>query len=95
MRGPLTCLGCHQADAQAFELGLDGGIKHFVADGDTHTADQARVDIDARFQFETAEFFGEAVDKELIGGVKVVIGDEVIDGSVRGRLATMAAALQK
>lgn len=35
------------------------------------------------------------VDKELIGGVKVVIGDEVIDGSVRGRLATMAAALQK
>ena len=35
------------------------------------------------------------VDKELIGGVKVVIGDEVIDGSIRGRLATMAAALQK
>jgi F-type H+-transporting ATPase subunit delta len=35
------------------------------------------------------------VDKELIGGVKVVIGDEVIDGSVRGRLAAMAAALQK
>lgn len=35
------------------------------------------------------------VDTELIGGVKVVIGDEVIDGSIRGRLATMAAALQK
>lgn len=35
------------------------------------------------------------VDKELIGGVKVAIGDEVIDGSVRGRLAAMAAALQK
>ena len=35
------------------------------------------------------------VDKDLIGGVKVVIGDEVIDGSVRGHLATMAAALQK
>jgi len=35
------------------------------------------------------------IDKDLIGGVKVVIGDEVIDGSVRGRLATMAAALQK
>lgn len=35
------------------------------------------------------------VDKELIGGAKVVIGDEVIDGSVRGRLAAMAAALQK
>lgn len=36
-----------------------------------------------------------SVDKELIGGVKIVIGDEVIDGSVRGRLASMAAALQK
>jgi len=35
------------------------------------------------------------IDEDLIGGVKVVIGDEVIDGSVRGRLAAMAAALQK
>lgn len=35
------------------------------------------------------------VDKELIGGVKIAIGDEVIDGSIRGRLAAMAAALQK
>jgi len=36
-----------------------------------------------------------AVDKELIGGVKVAVGDEVIDGSVRGKLAAMAAALAK
>jgi len=35
------------------------------------------------------------VDKELIGGVVIAIGDEVIDASVRGRLASMAAALQK
>jgi F-type H+-transporting ATPase subunit delta len=35
------------------------------------------------------------VDTGLIGGVRVGVGDEVIDGSVRGRLAAMAAALTK
>lgn len=35
------------------------------------------------------------VDAGLIGGVRMQVGDEVIDGSVRGKLATMAAALMK
>ena len=35
-----------------------------------------------------------AVDKELIGGVRITAGDEVIDGSVRGKLEEMAAALK-
>jgi len=35
------------------------------------------------------------VDQSLIGGVKVVVGDTVIDGSVRGKLAGMSAALLK
>ena len=34
------------------------------------------------------------LDRELIGGVRIVIGDEVIDGSVRGKLDGMAAALK-
>jgi F-type H+-transporting ATPase subunit delta len=34
------------------------------------------------------------VDPELIGGVMVVVGDQVIDGSVRARLAAMSAALK-
>ncbi|MDR2208289.1 MAG: F0F1 ATP synthase subunit delta [Azoarcus sp.] len=34
------------------------------------------------------------IDPELIGGVRVAIGDEVIDASVRGKLASMAAALK-
>lgn len=33
------------------------------------------------------------VDPQLIGGVKIMVGDKVIDATVRGRLETMAAAL--
>lgn len=35
-----------------------------------------------------------SVDPELIGGVKVKIGDEVLDTSVRGKLEAMAVALK-
>ena len=35
------------------------------------------------------------IDPSLIGGAKIVVGDTVIDGSVRGRLAGMSAALLK
>ena len=35
-----------------------------------------------------------SVDKALIGGVKVVIGDKVIDGSVRAQLAALETALK-
>lgn len=34
-----------------------------------------------------------SVNPELIGGVRIAVGDEVIDASVRGKLASMAAAL--
>jgi F-type H+-transporting ATPase subunit delta len=34
------------------------------------------------------------VDPELIGGAVIAIGDQVIDGSVKGRLQRMAFALQ-
>ena len=34
------------------------------------------------------------VDKNLIGGVKVVIGDKVIDGSARGQLVALENALK-
>ena len=35
-----------------------------------------------------------AVDRELIGGVKIVLGDKVIDGSARAQLAALEAALK-
>ena len=34
------------------------------------------------------------IDRELIGGALITVGDEVIDGSVRGRLENMASALR-
>ena len=34
------------------------------------------------------------IDKELIGGVKVVLGDKVIDGSARAQLGALDAALK-
>ena len=34
------------------------------------------------------------VDQSLIGGALITVGDEVIDGTVRGRLASMASALR-
>ncbi len=34
------------------------------------------------------------IDKELIGGVKVTLGDKVIDGSARAQLAALQAALK-
>ncbi len=36
-----------------------------------------------------------SVDRELIGGARIAVGDEVIDGSVRGKLAAMASGLLK
>jgi len=36
-----------------------------------------------------------SVERALIGGVRVQVEDEVIDGSVRGKLAAMAAALTR
>ncbi|HEY7743179.1 MAG TPA: F0F1 ATP synthase subunit delta [Burkholderiales bacterium] len=35
------------------------------------------------------------VDADLIGGARMQVGDEVIDGSVRGKLAAMAVALTR
>jgi F-type H+-transporting ATPase subunit delta len=34
------------------------------------------------------------IDKDLIGGVKVLIGDKVIDGSARAQLAALETALK-
>lgn len=59
---------------------------------DDATLSQLKSDLEARFQ--TKLNVKVSVDPELIGGVRIAIGDEVIDASVRGKLANMAAALK-
>lgn len=51
-----------------------------------------KADLEARFQARLNVTV--SIDPELIGGVRIAVGDEVIDASVRGKLANMAAALK-
>jgi F-type H+-transporting ATPase subunit delta len=49
-------------------------------------------DLEARFNTRlTAEV---VVDQSLIGGVKIVVGDQVLDTSVRGQLESLRLALK-
>jgi F-type H+-transporting ATPase subunit delta len=50
-------------------------------------------DLEKRFKRKVRPMV--TLDKDLIGGVRVVIGDEVIDGSVRSKLAALATGLAK
>ena len=52
---------------------------------------QLVADLERRFKRKVQPVV--TVDPELIGGVRVAVGDEVIDGSVRGKLAAMSSAL--
>jgi F-type H+-transporting ATPase subunit delta len=49
-------------------------------------------DLERRFQCRINA--AVEIDPELIGGVRIAVGDEVIDASVRGKLAAMASALK-
>jgi F-type H+-transporting ATPase subunit delta len=57
-------------------------------------ASLARLTADIEAHFKSKVRVSVQIDPELIGGVRIAVGDEVIDASVRGKLATMAAALQ-
>ncbi len=59
---------------------------------DDATLASLKTDLEARFKARLNAKV--AVDPSLIGGVRIAVGDEVIDASVRGKLANMAAALK-
>ena len=71
-----------------------------TVDAEVFTAfemDQAQVaDLVARLEKKTGRKVKAtvSVDKSLIGGVKVVIGDKVIDGSARAQLAALETAMK-
>ncbi len=56
------------------------------------TQQQLIADLERRFNCQLQATV--TVDPELIGGVSIAVGDQVIDASVRGKLAQMATALQ-
>lgn len=59
---------------------------------DDATLATLKTDLEARFKARLE--VQVRLDPELIGGVRIAVGDEVIDASVRGKLANMAAALK-
>ena len=59
---------------------------------DDATLTSLKADLEARFKAKLN--VQVHVDPTLIGGVRIAVGDEVIDASVRGKLANMAAALK-
>ena len=65
--------------ASAFPLD-DATLKNLVAE------------LEARFKCKIQATV--SLDPELIGGARIAVGDQVIDASVRGKLAAMATALQ-
>ncbi len=72
--------GVQEAEiASAFPLD-DATLKNLVAE------------LEARFKCKIQATV--SLDPELIGGVRIAVGDQVIDASVRGKLAAMATALQ-
>ena len=72
--------GVQEADiASAFPLD-DATLKNLVAE------------LEARFKCKIQATVRMA--PELIGGVRIAVGDQVIDASVRGKLAAMATALK-
>jgi F-type H+-transporting ATPase subunit delta len=86
-------------------VGILGHFQRLVRlDCDRHTAhveSAVPLPADLRAQFETdvTRWFGRGVDAEftensdLIGGVRMRVGSHIYDGSVRGRLAAIEAAL--
>jgi len=57
-------------------------------------AELATLKADLEAHFKAKLNVNVRLDPELIGGVRIAVGDDVIDTSVRGKLANMAAALK-
>jgi F-type H+-transporting ATPase subunit delta len=84
--------------AEQFET-LKAGAESTLEATITSAQEMAQSQIDdlvagLRAKFNRAVNVQVAVDPELIGGAVIAVGDQVIDGSVKGRLQRMSFALQ-
>jgi F-type H+-transporting ATPase subunit delta len=83
------------AQYEALKADAEGTLEATITSAQALT--QAQIDelvTGLKARFNRAVNVKAAVDPELIGGAVIAIGDQVIDGSVKGRLQRMAFALQ-
>ncbi|MFZ5573617.1 MAG: F0F1 ATP synthase subunit delta [Pseudomonadota bacterium] len=91
----LTLLPEIRAQFEALKADAEGTLEATITSAQPLT--QAQIDdlvAGLRARFNRAVNVQVAVDPELIGGAVIAIGDQVIDGSVKGRLQKMAFTLQ-
>jgi F-type H+-transporting ATPase subunit delta len=67
---------------------------HIVSAFPLDDAQKASLVADLERKFKRKVNATVSVDNALIGGVRIMVGDEVIDGSVQAKLANMAVALK-
>lgn len=83
------------AQFEALKANAEGTLEATITSAQVLT--QAQLDdliAGLKTRFNRAVNVQVAVDPELIGGAVIAIGDQVIDGSVKGRLQRMSFALQ-
>jgi F-type H+-transporting ATPase subunit delta len=93
--GRLDVLGEISTQYQALKNEREGVVEAEVQSA--FDMDQAQIaDLVARLEKKTGRKVKArvSVDKSLIGGVRVTIGDKVIDGSARAQLAALENALK-
>ena len=94
--GRLTVLGEIRAQFEALKHEREGVVEAHVETA--FPLDDAQfADLVARIEKHTGRKVKArvSVDRELIGGVRVSIGDKVIDGSARAQLAALDSALKR
>jgi F-type H+-transporting ATPase subunit delta len=91
----LELVGEIRAQFEALKNEREGLIEADVYSAFELDAAQTR-DLESRLEKRTGRKVKArvSVDRELIGGVKVVLGDKVIDGSARAQLAALETTLK-
>ena len=93
--GRLTLLPEIGAQFETLKANAEGVIEATITSAQEMT--QAQIDemvAGLKAKFNRSVNVQVAVDADLIGGAVIAIGDQVIDGSVKGRLQRMSFALQ-